>query len=473
VIDGWAMRLLLEQVDQHYRDGTCHALVDFNGFIEHFVVRKKSLLSRESERFWTNHLASTAPEVFPPLSSERLLSSSGADSSASRDVKIPGVLTSMATSSTIIQAAWALLMARTTNTMEATYGMVLAGRNLDVPGIKRINGPTFTTVPMRVIMARQQTTQDLFAAIHQTRTAMKPHQHVGLQNIRCLGAGAARACNFQSLLVVQPKQAKNPDSLFRHRSNTSDHWARLNAYALMLQCDLTEEGFCAQASFDSRRISTREVEVLLRQFEDIVLQFSMRAADASLDAIQLLSATDEEGESSTAILGMEMEKIQSCVHTVISHAAQSRLSDLAVVSWDGELTYRELEDLSDRLACRLRQSNVGPEVMVALMFEKSLWVVVAMMAVMKAGGVFVSLDPTHPIERLVGLVQQTSAAVLLCAEKFTNTFASITSETIPVCRSVQASLPAADGAMCNVAGPENACYGKILSRVAGGNIDRH
>jgi non-ribosomal peptide synthetase component F len=52
------------------------------------------------------------------------------------------------------------------------------------------------------------------------------------------------------------------------------------------------------------------------------------------------------------------------------------------------MTYNELDQISNRLAYRLRLSHVGPEAIVALMFEKSLWVVVAIMAVMKAGGAF-------------------------------------------------------------------------------------
>jgi non-ribosomal peptide synthetase component F len=83
--------------------------------------------------------------------------------------------------STIIQAAWALLIGRHTNASEATYGVVLAGRNLDLPGLKRVNGPTFTTIPMRVVMKAEQNVEDFLAAIHQVREAMKPHQHVGLQ----------------------------------------------------------------------------------------------------------------------------------------------------------------------------------------------------------------------------------------------------------------------------------------------------
>ncbi|KAH9204211.1 hypothetical protein DL95DRAFT_240957, partial [Leptodontidium sp. 2 PMI_412] len=60
--------------------------------------------------------------------------------------------------------------------------------------------------------------------------------------------------------------------------------------------------------------------------------------------------------------------VDYCIHEIISHRAQSIMSSPAIVSWDGEITFGEMESLSDRSAPRLRRSNVGPEVMVALMF---------------------------------------------------------------------------------------------------------
>lgn len=457
VTDGWATKLLLEQVDQHYTSGTCDNLVEFNGFIE-YVAKLKRLSSEADQRFWSAHLANTASREFPPSPSDGSLPS--ADSSASLEIVVPSNLRSVATTSTIIQGAWALLISRHTNAPEATYGMVLAGRNLNLPGLKKMNGPTFTTIPMRVLIDKEQTVKDFFTAIHEVREAMKPHQHVGLQNIRRFGPDAARSCDFQNLLVVQPRQDRDPKSLFFDRD--IDDSARSNAYSLMMHCDLLEDGFLANASFDSKRISGDEIRILLRQLEDIVSQFSANA-DAPLGSLELLREASEGDEVSNQVFERPMEKIDSCVHEVILQRSQSLMQNLAIVSWDGEITYSELHAMTNRLAHRLRLSNVGPEVIVALMFEKSLWVVVAMMAVMKAGGVFVCLDPSHPEPRLRGLLEQTGAGLLLCSEKFSKTSSSLASEAIPVCKTTLARLPAIDGPLCCTAIPDNACYGKYIS----------
>lgn len=374
------MKLLLEQVDQHYQNGTCDSLVEFKIFIEH-ISRNTDLSSKESEKFWKNYLAFQSPVEFPPVSSKRLSARSSAQDSKSLDIKIPAPLRQYATTSTIVQAAWAVLVARWGNAAEATYGMVLAGRNLDIPGIKRINGPTFMTIPFRVALDESQTPGDLFTQIHKLRTAIKPHQHLGLQNIRRLGPGAANACNFDNLLVVQPKQLSNLDSLFSYRTNTSDHWSRLNAYALMLQCDITDDGFVANASFDPKRVSPEDVNLMLMHVQHIITQFFVRIHGTIAD-VQLLRTDIMEDDVSIPIIETGVSLIQSCVHEVISSTARKHLPNLAIESWDGRLTYQELEDMSGRLAHRLRFSGVGPEVMVGLMFEKGLFAVIAMVAVM-------------------------------------------------------------------------------------------
>jgi acyl-CoA synthetase (AMP-forming)/AMP-acid ligase II len=73
----------------------------------------------------------------------------------------------------------------------------------------------------------------------------------------------------------------------------------------------------------------------------------------------------------------------------------------AICSWDGDLTYEELVSVSTTLATYLQDfENVGPEILVPICFEKSKFAVVAMLAVLEAGGACVNLGYTNPIARL-------------------------------------------------------------------------
>ena len=79
------------------------------------------------------------------------------------------------------------------------------------------------------------------------------------------------------------------------------------------------------------------------------------------------------------------------------------------------MNYRELGVLSDRLASHLRGKGVRKEVKVPICFEKSLWAVVSILAILKAGGAFVPLDPAYPVDRLRLIVRATGAPILLAS----------------------------------------------------------
>ncbi|KAI1506813.1 hypothetical protein Ptr86124_014247, partial [Pyrenophora tritici-repentis] len=107
--------------------------------------------------------------------------------------------------------------------------------------------------------------------------------------------------------------------------------------------------------------------------------------------------------------------VERCVHELFVEQARARPDAAAICAWDGEMKYGELDELSSRLAGYLVGLGVGPEAIVPLCFEKSMWTVVAMLAVLKAGGAFAPLDPEHPASRHEEIFRQTGARVVLAS----------------------------------------------------------
>ncbi|KAM0548792.1 hypothetical protein ACHAPJ_009789 [Fusarium lateritium] len=124
--------------------------------------------------------------------------------------------------------------------------------------------------------------------------------------------------------------------------------------------------------------------------------------------------------------------VQKCIHQAISEQGAFRPDAEAVCSWDGSFSYAQLLSLSNRLAYRLQSSGIGPEVFVPICFDKSKWTVVAMLAILKAGGVFVPLDPTQPLLRLQALASKVHAKIILCSPHHQDMLKSVASELISV-----------------------------------------
>ncbi|WP_426752689.1 amino acid adenylation domain-containing protein [Myxococcus sp. Y35] len=103
----------------------------------------------------------------------------------------------------------------------------------------------------------------------------------------------------------------------------------------------------------------------------------------------------------------------ACLHTLIEAQATRTPDAVALVVDDWELTYGELDQLSDRLAAHLQDLDVGPEVVVGVYLERSPELIVSLLAVLKAGGAFLALDADEPTDRLRHIVADARPRVVI------------------------------------------------------------
>ncbi|KAJ2979685.1 hypothetical protein NQ176_g3099 [Zarea fungicola] len=139
---------------------------------------------------------------------------------------------------------------------------------------------------------------------------------------------------------------------------------------------------------------------------------------------------------------------------------------MAVCAWDGDLTYDMVHRLSTKLAAQLVRHGVNSDIPVPLCFHKSKWTPVAILAVLKAGGAFVLLDPSLPEQRLEAIVQQLKAKIIICSESNYSLSSRLVTSGVPVVlvgsHSIAAS-EATDGpdspdSPGQQARPSSACY---------------
>jgi amino acid adenylation domain-containing protein len=145
-----------------------------------------------------------------------------------------------------------------------------------------------------------------------------------------------------------------------------------------------------------------------------------------------------------------------CFHHLFEEQARLTPDAPAVRSGEEGLTYGELNTRANRLAWRLQQMGVGPETPVGILLPRSTSVVTAVLAVMKAGGAFVPLDPTHPAEHVAFILDDANVMVLV-TESDLRPLADIPKV---VCLDSESEVGAADGGENPVSGaiPSNLAY---------------
>ncbi|KAJ5494345.1 hypothetical protein N7463_010432 [Penicillium fimorum] len=160
--------------------------------------------------------------------------------------------------------------------------------------------------------------------------------------------------------------------------------------------------------------ATQPVEAVLPHIiADIILSIASDLDQPIAEAVQL-------GQRELSQLwkwnGSIPLTIDHCIQDIISEKAQGQLDQPAVVSWDGEMTYRQLEERSTNLARHLVDLGLKTGKAVPLCFEKSMWTIVGVLAVMKAGGALVLMDPSQPEGRLSTIANEVEAGFILTSE---------------------------------------------------------
>ena len=416
VYDGFSVELLLKDIATAYEGGNLPTHTPFKNFIKHI----QHVDQAQCRSFWASRLSNKAVLPFPPIRkpNQRPRPNRTMEHHA-LSVAVTG---SQVTTATIVQAAWILVLSSQLSSGTVSFGLTVSGRNTPVAGIETIMGPTLATVPVCYDINLDRSVTQYLQDVQHYFTQMIPYQHVGLQKIKEI---SAEACEFQNLLAIHHAEHSGPHSTheFLFKREEAETEKDFFNYAMILQCSLNGSGALrAHATFDEDLVDTSQMHRLLCQLEHTVRQLGSRDGGRMLRQINLVAPEDLQkiqrwNTKPDSSSGFPLQEIQNHFH--------ARPRSTAICSWDGQMTYSELDTLSSKLAeylvCRY---GIGPEVIVPLCFDKSQWLIVAVVAVMRAGGAFTLLDPTYPIERLKRIVNTTSCETVLVSASCDSMFSS-------------------------------------------------
>jgi amino acid adenylation domain-containing protein len=197
------------------------------------------------------------------------------------------------------------------------------------------------------------------------------------------------------------------------------------------------------------------IERMGRHFRALLEEMTSNA-DSRIGEVTILSNAERvqlKGWNRT-----EQEYPQRWMHELFEDQVARKPKAVAVEYEDEGLSYQELNRRSNQLAHYLKNLGVGPEVEVALCLERSLEMVVAIMAVLKAGGAYLPLDPSYPAERLSYMLEDSAAPVLLGQARLQEKWLSYTGKTIHVDAEWETIERCNDANLRNEVSAENLAY---------------
>ncbi len=431
VIDGWSLPLFVSELLALYRaGGDLAALPPSPRPYRDYIGWLAGLDQTAGRAAWAKHLdgldgptllspalTGTPPTAGIPRRTELRLDRD-ATTALSDAARQRGI-----TLNTLVQIAWATILSAFTDRSDVAFGVTVAGRPSELSGVETMVGMFINTVPLRVRLEPRKTVGAHCIELQREFAAMRDHSYLSHAELRSV-AGVGELFdtllvyeNFPPGEVVGGTEFVANGATFRPVALESlSHFpvtiaAHLGRGELTVLVEVLDGALGPMAPDDLGRRLLAVVQRLVTRWDR-----PMRDVDVRLEGELDRGAADPPG----------VRPSWAPVHARFAEIAAAK-PDSVAVSWaDGQLTYRELDALADRLAAALQRAGVGAESPVAIVLPRDPHYVVAMLAILKAGGMIVPLDPSMPTDRIAEILRQTLPVAVIDGDAFT---ALISTET--------------------------------------------
>ncbi|APO47826.1 hypothetical protein BS614_29930 [Paenibacillus xylanexedens] len=334
----------------------------------------------------------------------------------------------LVTVNTLLQAVWGVMLQKYNGTNDAVFGSVVAGRPAEIPGIESMIGLFINTVPVRVNSEVDTVFTDLMAKLQE----------------RALDSGRY---DYYPLYEIQARSVQ--------KQNLINHIIAFENYPVdeqMVQAGDQQHGGLTIADVQMEEQTNYNFNVTVVPGAEIEIRFDFNAEVFDKDSIERLKGhfvhlleqvTDnpeitvgelelvteaEKGE----LLGRfndtttEFPRGQTLIQLFEEQA--ERIPDAGAISMnEQELTYRELNERVNRLARTLRSHGISKGCLVVIMAERSIEMVVGILAAHKAGAAYVPIDPEYPEERIRFLIEDSGGQVILTQSRLRERLAGLDS----------------------------------------------
>ncbi|MGJ5176283.1 amino acid adenylation domain-containing protein [Bradyrhizobium oligotrophicum] len=329
------------------------------------------------------------------------------------------------TMNTLLQGAWSQLLRHECGQDTVCFGVTVAGRPAELAGAEDMVGLFINTLPLIDAPHPQAAVGDWLRALQARNLAARDYEWMPLHEIQRLAEHGGRQL-FDSIMVFENYPI---DRSLVDRGGAGPRVGRVEHvtptnYAMAVAVFDGPEGLRLDFNYDRTQLDERAVQQLSAAMQDWLARISADAARATgtLRAVSgdTLARVLYWGRGAAADL--TSGRALSLVEQIEAQAAR-KPNAVAIVCGERRMSYAELNARSNRLAQRLKERGIGPDVVVGLALERSQTMMIALLAVLKAGGAYLPLDPDYPADRLAHMLRDSGARLLLTQATLRDRFA--------------------------------------------------
>jgi amino acid adenylation domain-containing protein/non-ribosomal peptide synthase protein (TIGR01720 family) len=425
VADGWSFGVLIRELRELYAAGVAGRPCELAGLpvqYADFAVWQRQWLQGEvlagQLGYWREQLRGLTP-VELPTDRPRPAVRTGRGATVEFGVAGPVVaglrrvaVQCQASLFMVVLAVFAVWLGYYSGQTDVAVGTPVAGRNRRE--IEDLVGFFVNTLVMRVDLAGDPGFGQLLERVKQVAFGAYEHQDLPFERLveeLAPQRDLSRTPLFQTMLVLQntgDRRWQLPGLRVEPLPVGTDT-ARFDLTVVLVE---QEQGLAGRVNYSVDLFDEVTVARMAGHLQAL-LAAVVAAPQARVSQLPMLTEAEHRQLLDWGRGPVVAVSEQRCVHEVIAEQATLHPDRVAVVSDAGQLTYQQLDTRANQLAHRLRVAGVGPEVVVAILLPRSPQLIVALLAVLKAGGGYLPLDPDHPTGRLAFMLTDTAAALVI------------------------------------------------------------
>ncbi|MCC5616018.1 amino acid adenylation domain-containing protein [Nostoc sp. CHAB 5836] len=431
LLDGWSVPLVFKEVFACYKafsNAQDVHLEPIRPYRDYIVWLQQQNLS-EAETFWRQTLKGFTTPTQLSVNKAAIKLPDQTDSSKEQEVKLSVATTAglqsvakqhQLTLNTLLQGAWALLLSRYSGQEDVVFGSVTSGRPPTLAKVESMVGLLINTLPIRVQISPEEFLLPWLHKIKEQLVEAHQYEYTPLVKIQGWSEVPKDLSLFESIVVFEnyPIDASLRQSNINLEIKDFHSFEKTN-YPITLTVIPGEELLLKITCDDSVGVARRrhrfDTDTITRMLGHLqtLLEGMVTKTEQRLGELSLLTET-ERHQLIVEWNGTEVEYPQQlCIHELFEAQVEKTPDAVAVVFEDQELTYSELNAKANQLAHYLQKLGVKPEVLVGICLERSIEMIVGLLAILKAGGAYIPLDPSYPQERLAFILEDTQTPVLL------------------------------------------------------------
>nr|NCS24949.1 AMP-binding protein [Microcystis aeruginosa BS13-02] len=429
IFDGWSMKVLLQELSRLYEaflQKQSNPLPDLPIQYGDFAVWQRQQLQgdklTQEVNYWQQQLTGIPPLLEIPTDHPRPLIQTfkGNNCTFKLSPELSQHLknisqTSTATLNMTLLTAFNVLLYRYSRQEDIVIGIPSGNRHF--PEIEPLIGCFVNTLPIRTQFKENLSFQALLNQVKQVFLEAYEHQDLPLEKV---------------VEVVNPERNISYSPLFQvmfswedmlhinHFSMADLKLTPVTMNALIAQFDLTlamqetAEGLVGSFDYNCALFNQDTIERMITHFQTLLEGIAVNP-EQSIELLPILPLSEQKLLAQWNQTNI-YENPKVCIHELFEHQVLKSPNAIAI-EWDGEkVTYQDLNHRANQLAHYLQSLGVDSEVLVGIYLERSLLVIVGLLAVLKAGGAYIPLDPDYPQQRLTYMAEDAQISLLLTQE---------------------------------------------------------